>query len=89
MATYFPTILFAPDAIRLPLSRSARREMEQAIEAAIAFLDQMDGDPDLEDDELNDDPLDRGEYVDFNEEVLVYGFDQSTGPINCAAWINR
>lgn len=82
MAAYFPTTLFAPGAIRLPLSRSLRLEMEQAIESAIAFLDQLDGDPDLEDDELDDDGLGDGEALNYCEDALVYGLDQSKGPVN-------
>ena len=81
MAVHFPSTLFEARTMSLPLSRSQRLEMEHAIEAAIAVLDHLDGDSDLEDDELNDDPLDQGEHEQFNEVALVYGLDQSTGPL--------
>ena len=40
--------------------RYRRRSLEQWIDRAIALLDQLDGDPDLEDDEREDDPAELG-----------------------------
>lgn len=37
-----------------------RRTLEQWIDRAIALLDQIDGDPDYEDDEREDDPAELG-----------------------------
>lgn len=90
MAVHFPTTLFELDTIRLPLSQAKRLEMEQAIEDAIALLDQEDGDCDLEDDELGDDSLDAlGEDPRFAETALVYGIDQSRGPDGFGAYIPK
>lgn len=90
MAIHFPITLFELDTIQLPLSPGKRLEMEQAIEVAITLLDQDDGDFDLEDDELGDDPLDAlGEDPRFAETALVYGIDQSRGPSGFGAYIPR
>ena len=42
-----------------PLCRSKRAKLERAIEAAIAYLDQLDGEPDLELDDPPEDNCDR------------------------------
>jgi len=86
MAVYFPSTTFDLDAIALPMSKADRLKMEHFIEAAIALLDLADGDVDLEDDELNDDPIDAfGEALGYSEAGLCYGVDQSLGPIGCQA----
>lgn len=79
MAAHFPSTLFETQTMTLPLSRSQRLEMEHAIEVAIALLDHADGDCDLEDDELHDDHVDIfGEALDYREDALSYGVDQTT-----------
>lgn len=84
-------IPFAAPAAKYPLhplfGRMTRDQIEQLIEAAIAFCDEQDGDTDLEDDDPAGDPLDSGEDEDWRPEGIrllkpVYGTDQSLGPIN-------
>ena len=64
-----------------------RESIEAAVEALIARLDAMDGDPDLEP-EFDADPLELGEQ----EEGIAlphYGVDQTEGPLNEAAAVRR
>lgn len=70
------------------LSTMDRYQIEALIEAAIAWVDDLDGDPDLEDDDPAGDGLDeRGEVEDWRPDGVVlpmpvYGVDQTRGPIN-------
>ena len=57
-----------------------RDTIEKTIEELIALLDHVDGDCDLEDDELHDDALDAGEDNVLLNPVPIYGMDQ-TGPV--------
>ena len=82
MAALIPSTAFVPRTITLGLTRHDRKAIERQIEALIALLDAIDGDPDLEDDELHDDPLDVGEEVDFYAMLPRYALDQTEGPIN-------
>lgn len=65
-----------------------RARIEAIVETCIAYLDAIDGDCDLEDDDPSGDPLDHGELGGFvHPEILMatlplYGVDQSRGPIN-------
>lgn len=82
MAVNIPSTAFLPRTISLGLSALDRCVIERQIEDLIALLDQIDGDCDLEDDELHDDPLDLGEPREFAMMLPVYGTDQSRGPVN-------
>ncbi|WP_070151095.1 hypothetical protein [Sphingobium phenoxybenzoativorans] len=68
------------------LGRFDRRALASFITVAIDLLDALDGDPDLEDTDIEDgDPLDLGE-AQADTEILVapprYGVDQTLGPVN-------
>ena len=91
MAALMPSTAFMPRTITLGLSRIDRKAIEQQIEALIALLDTIDGDPDLEEDELNGDPLDLGEAVECYDVLPRYAVDQSAGPINRreAQWMHE
>lgn len=72
--------------VRLGLSALDRRAVEQQIEALIALLDDLDGDPDEEDSDEDGDPCDLGEDACCSQELPVYGIDQSKGPLNATPW---
>lgn len=80
MATDVRSTLFDHRTMTLPLSRTQRLEMEQAIEAAIALLDRADGDPDLE-----EEPDAFGELCNYHPVRPQYAVDQTRGPTNRAA----
>lgn len=61
-----------------------RRKLEASIELAIELLDQIDGDSDFEDDELEG--WNELEADGYSESALIYGIDQSEGPINGKAF---
>lgn len=82
MAINIPSTAFAPCTITLALSSDDRAVIERQIEALIDLLDRFDGDPDLEDDELNDDALDLGEETRQLPDLPVYAIDQRQGPLN-------
>jgi len=76
---------FRPRVISLGLSAHDRAAIEAKIEELIAFLDEIDGDPDLEDDDPSGDPLDAGEAPEATPIMPmqpIYGIDQTKGPIN-------
>ena len=75
------------------LSTLSADEVEDAIEALIARLDQMTPDEDMEDDDpaggnILDEPHDQHENL-----IPLYGIDQTTGPINeveaCNTYLRR
>lgn len=70
-----------PRTITLGLTSLDRKAIEQHIEELVTLLDELDGDPDLEDDELHEDPLDLGESARDVGPPLKYGIDQSKGYI--------
>lgn len=73
---------FLPRTITLGIHTVSRKAIEQQIEFLIDLLDQIDGDPDMEPDVHEFDPLDFGEE-DFCSTVKPrYRIDQSTGPTN-------
>jgi len=82
MAAIIPSTAFQPRTISLGLSSLDRKAVEQQIEALIDLLDQLDGDPDMEEDELAGDPLDLGEDDGCMKMRPLYGVDQSRGPVN-------
>lgn len=59
-----------------------RRIIERQIEQLIELLDQIDGDPDLEDDDPDGDPCDFGEDDGLSPVRPLYAVDQTTGPLN-------
>lgn len=82
MAVMIPSTAFRPRTISLGLTALDRKAVERQIEELIELLDTLDGDPDLEEDELHEDPLDLGEPDNFMETPPIYGLDQSKGPVN-------
>lgn len=82
MAVNYPSTAFRPRTIALGLTALDRKAVERQIEELIELLDTLDGDPDLEEDELHEDPLDLGEATNIMETVPIYGLDQSAGPLN-------
>jgi hypothetical protein len=82
MAAIIPSTPFQSRTISLGLSSLDRKAIEQQIETLIDLLDQLDGDPDLEEDELACDPLDLGEADVCMKLRPLYGIDQSRGPLN-------
>lgn len=82
MAVNYPSTAFRPHTISLGLTAFDRKAIERQIEQLIELLDTLDGDPDLEEDELHEDPLDLGEATGIMETVPIYGLDQSAGPLN-------
>lgn len=74
-----------PTTIVLGSTPHDRRAIERRIEELIDLLDRVDGDCDLEDDELHEDELDLGEANVLGNPAPVYGVDQ-TGPV--LAWTN-
>lgn len=82
MATQFHSTAFVPRTITLGLSALDRKAVERQIEELIALLDTIDGDTDLEEDELHEDPLDAGEAEEYLATWPIYGPDQSAGPLN-------
>jgi hypothetical protein len=82
MAALKHSTVFQPRTITLGLSAFDRKAIERQIEELIALLDQVDGDVDLEDDELHEDPLDLGEAPNVHGMMPRYGADQSVGPNN-------
>ncbi len=82
MAAIIPSTAFLPRTIHLGLTAMDRKAIEAQIESLIELLDQVDGDTDLEDDEIEADPCDRGEPTGYAEILPRYGADQSTGPVN-------
>lgn len=77
-----------PMEIALAFGRdTAMQALGDYIEALISAVDQLAGDPDLEDDDSSGDPLDRGEDEPWRPHGVVlpqplYGEDQRTGPLN-------
>ena len=88
MAVHFPSTAFQSRTISLGLSSLDRKAIEAKIEELIDLLDGIDGDPDLEDDELHSDPLDLGEETKIIPIMPRYGADQSEGPINIPGQFN-
>lgn len=82
MAVNYPSTAFRPRTIALGLTVLDRKAVERQIEELIELLDTLDGDPDLEEDELHEDPLDLGEAENLYDTVPIYGLDQSRGPLN-------
>lgn len=82
MATIIPSTALRPCTITLTLPPRDRRAVERQIEALIDLLDTLDGDPELEDDELGDDILDLGEAAEGLPTLPIYATDQSRGPRN-------
>jgi len=74
---------FTPLELVIKLGRpSAAVIIGEQIDALIATLDRLDGDPDLEeDDPPGGDPLDLGE-AEAGRLLPTYGIDQAKGPIN-------
>lgn len=66
-----------PHTITLGPTPLDRRAIERKIEELIDLLDTVDGDPDLEDDELDGDELELGEDNVLANDVPVYGLDQT------------
>jgi hypothetical protein len=64
-------------------ARINRRAIADAIERLVSILDEIDGDPDIEEDDWPGDPLDQGE-LDGTRGVMLprYDIDQTKGPIN-------
>jgi hypothetical protein len=88
MAVMIPSTAFRPRTISLGLTALDRKAVERQIEELIELLDTLDGDPDLEEDELHEDPLDVGEEDTFMEALPIYSLDQSKGPVNKRAAYN-
>lgn len=61
---------------------ATREAIENQIEALIAFLDVLDGDPDIEDDDPAGTEEDKGERREYYPLPPKYGLDQSEDPIN-------
>jgi hypothetical protein len=74
-----------PNIIMPRRSPQVRRAIENKIEELIELLDEIDGDIDLEDDELHGDELDLGEDNTLANPAPIYGRNQ-TGKI--LAWSN-
>jgi hypothetical protein len=74
---------FTPLELVVKLGRpSAAVIIGEQIEALIATLDRLDGDPDLEeDDPSGGDPIDLGE-AEAGRLMPIYGVDQASGPRN-------
>lgn len=85
MSKRTPDGIFEPRTITLGLTSFDRRAIEQHIEELVSLLDEFDGDPDVEDDELHDDPLDLGEDQSKEGRPVIYGIDQSSGYIGYGA----
>ncbi|WP_043146437.1 hypothetical protein, partial [Sphingobium xenophagum] len=81
-AVMIPSTAFRPRTIALGLTSTDRKAVERQIEELIELLDTLDGDPDLEEDELHEDPCDLGEPTGYAEILPRYGADQSKGPVN-------
>lgn len=78
---------FLPRTITLGIHTVSRKAIEQQIEFLIDLLDQIDGDPDMEPDDHEFDPLDFGELDRVSVVKPTYRIDQSTGPTNVKeAW---
>jgi|GEM_PF-3991526 len=78
---------FLPRTITLGINTVSRKAIEQQIDFLIGLLDQIDGDPDLEEDDHHFDPLDFGELDRISVVKPTYRIDQSTGPNNLSeAW---
>ncbi len=77
-----------PRTIKLGLTSLDRKAIEDQIEELVSLLDAIDGDPDIEDDELHDDPLDLGESTKDVGPPLRYGIDQSKGYIGFKRSVN-
>lgn len=85
MSKRTPGSIFEPRTITLGLTSFDRRAIEQHIEELVSLLDEIDGDADLEDDELHDDPLDLGEDQKVEGRQVIYGIDQTSGYIGFGA----
>lgn len=85
MAIHIPSTAFRPCTITLALPARDRKAVERQIEALIELLDALDGDAELEDDELHDDVLDLGEGSDELATLPSYAVDQTSGPLNYLA----
>ncbi len=85
MAIHISNTAFRPCTITLALPPRDRKAIERQIEALIELLDTLDGDIELEDDELHDDMLDLGEGSDELATLPIYGTDQTRGPLNFLA----
>lgn len=65
---------------------AAAREIGETIDALIALMDDLDGDPDAEDDDpAGGSAEDVGETEDWPIGMPEYGVDQTLGPTNQAA----
>lgn len=73
---------FLPRTVTLGIHTVSRKAIEQQIDFLIDLLDQIDGDPDLEEDDHYFDPLDFGELNECLPTLPTYGVDQTRRPSN-------